>query len=145
MEVSDRAGNARIRTVASLGLAESHLYLGNLDMAEELLSTALKTLIEFDDKAAIASAYRTYGLLYTSKKDWPKAESNFRKALALMKVTDQKDTVGTVLKALGVMYLTKGDKALAKAKLTEALEVFKEIGILFEVTNVERLLAQTRP
>jgi tetratricopeptide (TPR) repeat protein len=142
MEVSDKAGNARIRTVALLGLAEGHIYLGNLDMAEELLSTALKPLIEFDDKAAIASAYRTYGLLYTSKKDWPKAEANFRKALGIMKVTDQKDTVGTILKALGVMYMAKGDKASATTKLTEAREVFKEIGISYEVVNVERLLEQ---
>jgi len=144
MEFSDKAGNARIRTVALLGLAEGHIYLGNIAMAEELLSTALKPLIEFDDKAAIASAYRTYGLLYTIKKDWPKAEANFRRALALMKVTDQKDTVGTILKALGVMYMAKGDKASARAKLTEALEVFKKIGISYEVVNVERLLAQTR-
>lgn len=144
MEISDKAGNARIRTVALLGLAEGHIYLGNLDMAEELLSTALGPLIEFDDKAAIASAYRTYGLLYTSKKDWPKAEANFRKALGLMKVTEQKDTVATILKALGVMYMAKGDKASAKAKLTEAREVFKEIGITYEVVNVERLLEQNR-
>ena len=144
LAAATRSGNALIGAMVQLNSAECHLYLGEFELAKSLLEAGTKTMEEFDDKPGLVSSYRIHGLMYTELKDWPKAETFFRKALALVKVSDFTETEGTINYEYGKMFLAKGDKGRAKEKLEAALSIFTKLGIPQARDDAEAALKRAR-
>lgn len=140
MDIADQAGDARLKAMAALNTAECFVMLGSPEVAFELLGPVTDTMIEFDDKAGIASAYRVYGMAYTIAKEWPKAESYFRKAFGLVKICGVTEMEGALNRELGHMYLAKGNKEMARAKLSLALETYKKLNSPRKCDEVQELL-----
>ena len=144
MELADKAGDARIRSMAALNIAECYVHLGNTDMAIDMMGPVTEAMLDFDDKAGIASAYRVYGMIYTATKHWPKAETYFRRAYALVKVSGVAEMEGAISREYGRMFLAKGDMERAHVKLNEALKVYKKLGVKDKVADVKHLLGQAK-
>jgi tetratricopeptide (TPR) repeat protein len=144
MDLADQSGDVRIKNMAAINAAECFVMLGSLDVATEMLGPATDAMIEFDDKAGIASTYRLYGMIYTMTKKWPKAETYFRKACALVKVVGNPEMEGAISKEYGRMFIEKGDKERARVKLSEAFEIFKKLGVKDKAAEVQQILRQTQ-
>jgi|GEM_PF-1661372 len=144
MDLADKAGDARIKNMAALNAAECFVMLGNHDVATEMLGPVTDAMLEFDDKAGIASAYRIYGMIYTATKQWPKAETYFRKGYALVKVAGNPEMEGAISREYGRMFIAKGDREHARVKLSEALEVYKKLGIKDKAADIQQILRQTQ-
>ena len=144
MDLADQAGDTRIKNMAALNAAECFVALGNHDVAAEMLGPVTEAMLEFDDKAGIASAYRIYGMIYTVTKQWPKAETYFRKAFALVKVAGNPEMEGAICKEYGRMFIAKGDKERARVKLSEAYEVYKKLGVKDKAADVQQILKLTQ-
>lgn len=144
MDLADKCGDIRVKNMAAINAAECFVVLGNPEIASEMLGPVTAAMQEFDDKAGIASAYRIYGRIFTVEKKWPKAETYFRKAYAIVKVFGNTETVGAVCKDHGQMLLEKGDKERARVKLSEAYEIFKKLGVKDKAADVQQILRLTQ-
>ena len=144
MDISEQVGDARMKGMTAINIAEALVYLGNHKLAADLIGPAIDSMTECDDKVGIASAYRINGMIHSLAKEWPKAETNFRRALAIMKVSGVAEMEALILKDHGRMLIAKGDKERARAKLSEAYSVYKKLGVKDKAQDVQQLLMQTQ-
>ena len=144
MDIANKAGDIRMKNMAAINAAECFVMLGSPEVAAEMIGPVIDAMVEFDDKAGIASAYRIYGMIYTATKQWPKAETYFRKAYALVKVSGNPEMEGAICREYGRMFIAKGDKERARVKLSEALEIYKKLGVDPKAAEVKQLLVQTQ-
>jgi tetratricopeptide (TPR) repeat protein len=144
MDIADQSGDARLKNMAALNAAECFVMLGNPEVAAEMIGPVTEAMLEFDDKAGIASAYRIHGMICTATKQWPKAEGYFRKAYALVKVSGNPEMEGAICREYGRMFIAKGDKERARVKLSDALEIYKKIGVKDKAADVQQILKLTQ-
>ena len=144
MELADQAGDARLKNMAALNAAECFVMLGDQEVAAEMVGPVTEAMLEYDDKAGIASAYRIHGMIYTVMRQWPKAEGYFRKAYAIVKLSGNPEMEGAISREYGRMFIAKGDKERARVKLSEALEIYKKIGVKDKAADVQQILKMTQ-
>lgn len=99
----DIAGEA----VARLAVAENHLFLGQLDRAQEQTTRALFQLNLLSRKALLADAEQLLGRIRTRSRQFESAQRHLRNALALHREKDNRLATATDLGHLVKLALTE--------------------------------------
>ncbi len=112
-----------------------------LDRLEEAEDYFLHSLdIVKDDPEASAYRHQNLGNLYLLRKNWEKAEENFKAALDLFTRTGKLERTGEMLETLGFLQEIAGDSKQAESYYLQALQVFNSSGSKKGLGEVYRTL-----
>lgn len=138
--LADQIGDLTIKGWAEFNSAHAHLKLGRPNDALDHLNTSMTLLRRSDDRVGVMTTYLTYGMAYTELKDWDKAASAFKKAMAIVKDLQMPSTEAEILGEMGKMYLAKGDRPTAREHLRRAITMYREAALEREATELNAVL-----
>ncbi|MFO7619218.1 MAG: tetratricopeptide repeat protein [Thermoplasmata archaeon] len=108
--------------------AEALSMSGRPDEAIPKCEQAIEILEKLHDHVGVSAAYRNLGLAYRFKKEWKKAEENFREAETRLDRINSPFNTAHLQLEWGIMCAAKGDKKGAKTHLGKAAETFEKLG-----------------
>src|SRR6266498_2175985 len=83
---------------------------------------------QIGDKAGIARALNSIGIIHSSQGDYAQALEYYRKSLAVNEAMGEKGLIASVLANMGEVNLLQGDYAQALERYQKGLSIFESIG-----------------
>jgi len=126
-KIAQRANYAPMVAWGSFNRGGCLSELGRFDEALAELDVAVPILHKTNDVFGLQGAQEIYGIIYSKKKDWSKAEEHFLIARGLAQKCKMQFGEAKTLYNMGRMYKWRGDKARAMRFFKEAKEMFTKL------------------
>jgi len=117
---------SRLRSLINLGL--EYESIDDFANAEKLYKEALSISKKKDHKIGLASSYRGYGRLYSTKGEFNKSLEYYQKSLAIWKTMGKQKAIGAGYNQIGIVYANQGKFAEAQKYFLKNLEIIEEVG-----------------
>ncbi|MBM3331540.1 tetratricopeptide repeat protein [candidate division WOR-3 bacterium] len=140
LALAEESGDRLMAAVVLSRMAELALDMGQLDTCRELAgrSTALARQVGLPSEEA--QALRVMGMLHVDRGEDTQARDCFEQAMALLHDLEESSDLARVRFHYGRYLLTKGECDTAVAHLKAASRAFRNLGIVAEGHEVNRLL-----
>ncbi|WP_182905085.1 tetratricopeptide repeat protein, partial [Microbispora sp. H13382] len=126
----ETGGRARLEATGMARIVDLYqgrliYFIDNLDMAEPLLTSALRGFRSVSDRPRQAKAHRWLGSLYRLRGDYVRAEQEIGQALLLYLEIGNREGEADARSGLGVVYRLRGDYSRAEQEFTQALTIYQ--------------------
>ncbi|MFI4853641.1 MAG: tetratricopeptide repeat protein, partial [Phycisphaerales bacterium JB065] len=118
---------------------------GDLDGAEAMFRESLDIEEQIGRKEGIASASGNLGIILSTRGDLDEAETMFRNSLGIEKQIGRKEGIANAFTNLGAVAEMRGQISEARRLWTLARDLFREIGALPMVQQVQQWLDELPP
>lgn len=122
-------------------IANCYLKQKNLDKAYEYYSKAKVSIEKTQDARALGEWYNNMGLYYVANNNPTKAVESWKASITTFKSIDDKFGVANTYLYLGHLFLEQKNPALAIVSANTALQLAKEMGVLEQTVEAEKLLS----
>jgi tetratricopeptide (TPR) repeat protein len=120
----------------------SHLALGSVEAAEELVLSALTRLREQHDHLNLVDAVRAEAAVHTRQRRWHAAETAVEESLALARQMGYPYAEAKALSGAGDLWKVRGQSELARDQYEAALAILYRLGERAYAEKIEQELAQ---
>lgn len=144
LSLSEELGSKEGMAAAYGSLGIIHETRRDLAKAEEMQCKALALYEELGSKEGMARAYGNIGNIHSANGNLGKAEEMLRKALKLCEELDSKEGLALTYYNLGLIYESKGDRTTMCKCWRKARDLYRHMGLLHEVAELEGWLKQNK-
>lgn len=143
-EAAAKIGDINLIGWALFNGAEAYARKGDVKKAKKYCDESYGLMGEMDDKVAIGSIHRVYGIIYAADKKWDDAVKHLQLSVKIFKDLDIPHLLAQSLFELGSVYAKKGETKHANRNYEEALKMFKKINSKFNIEKVSKALEELK-
>lgn len=137
----DDNGNAQMKGLTLLEIAENQCLTKDLDSALTSAIDAFSLIKDFGDDVSLADINRVLGMIHRENSNFDIALSHFQTSLAINESQNNPLTSGETQFELGKCYAAMNDSEKARQAYNAALKSFKSIYANSKLTEVEEVLS----
>jgi len=140
LDIANKLNSKRSLEYALSNLSDAYARNGNVAEAIKYNTECIETAKKLNDQYILSCTHQVSGIIYTKTKEFDKAESEFNKAITMIKEQNRPYNLADFYSDFGKMYKAKGDNENARKYLTDARDIFQKIGAKDYLAKTEKEL-----
>jgi len=117
------------QALATQALADAHLALGNLDLAEQFVHEAMR----LEDVSLMPEIYQTLGEIRAAQRQFPEAEKQIMQSIETALANSDLRLEAHAYRALGKVYQQQQKSGQANTAFDKAIDIFERLKLDNEV------------
>lgn len=137
LTMCDRIGIIPLKAIVFLNRSYVLIQLGNLAMAEEYNTKALRLVERMHDQLGVAEYHKNLGVILRKQSDWDMAKQNLDKAIKMYESLDNKLGYAETAYELGMLAFDMNNEEEFENWLDNAIEGCNQIGLKQRIHDIE--------